>query len=328
MDARTLKMLHLIDALEEQFPSAPHVPEECVWWWTEDDARAWYASGGKEKPEARDDAATLKKWFPGLERSGTQRDKPRMRVLCFPNAGNTEDMFTHEGTGERRAKSPLLEWAKTNDAEILAVQYAGRANRKDESFAFDIYEITEPLLPIVARKLNEIQYVVIGHSVGAWIGFEFLHLLRSRGCRMPEHVFFSSFPFPDIQHVDRPWRINVHLDEEAFKNEIRKWDVNELIFGGLWSVYHDLMRADFHLFDKYDYAHAGKENFSWPLTVFHGENDRMITYDMVACWETHTSGPFEGPIIIPGHHLFPLQKEQKSLWLTMIVERLEKVEID
>jgi hypothetical protein len=29
-------------------------------------------------------------------------------VLCFPNAGNAEDMYTSEGTGVRRAPSPLL----------------------------------------------------------------------------------------------------------------------------------------------------------------------------------------------------------------------------
>ena len=32
----------------------------------------------------------------------------RWRVLCFPNAGNSEDMFTSEGTGARRASNPLL----------------------------------------------------------------------------------------------------------------------------------------------------------------------------------------------------------------------------
>ena len=30
------------------------------------------------------------------------------RVLCFPNAGSAEDMYTSEGTGARRAASPLL----------------------------------------------------------------------------------------------------------------------------------------------------------------------------------------------------------------------------
>jgi hypothetical protein len=32
----------------------------------------------------------------------------RMRVVCFHNAGSAEDMFTSEGTGVRKAASPLL----------------------------------------------------------------------------------------------------------------------------------------------------------------------------------------------------------------------------
>ena len=32
----------------------------------------------------------------------------RWRVVCFPNAGNAEDMYTSEGTGARKVSSPLL----------------------------------------------------------------------------------------------------------------------------------------------------------------------------------------------------------------------------
>lgn len=32
----------------------------------------------------------------------------KYRVLCFHNAGSAEDMFTSEGTGQRKALSPLL----------------------------------------------------------------------------------------------------------------------------------------------------------------------------------------------------------------------------
>ena len=32
----------------------------------------------------------------------------RLQVLCFPNAGSAEDMYTSEGSGPRRVSSPLL----------------------------------------------------------------------------------------------------------------------------------------------------------------------------------------------------------------------------
>ena len=100
----------------------------------------------QQPPFPPPDAATFAKWFPGLALSRTAcstappRHVPcmrscaasasmqcpsvacpsgslcssirpmacRLRVLCFPNAGNAEDMYTSEGTGPRRAPSPLL----------------------------------------------------------------------------------------------------------------------------------------------------------------------------------------------------------------------------
>ena len=148
MDDRTVRLVNLMEVLEEQYPDAPKPPKQAMWLWSEDDARAWFASNGRDAPNSEDDETMTKRWFPGLERSGTKCDggrREKFRILCFPNAGNTEDMFTSEGTGERRAKSPLLEWAKKNDAEVLSVQYPGRANRKSETYAFEIWQIVEPL---------------------------------------------------------------------------------------------------------------------------------------------------------------------------------------
>ena len=327
MDDRTVRLVNLMEVLEEQYPDAPKPPKQAMWLWSEDDARAWFASNGRDAPNSEDDETMTKRWFPGLERSGTRCDggrRAKFRILCFPNAGNTEDMFTSEGTGERRAKSPLLEWAKKNDAEVLSVQYPGRANRKSETYAFEIWQIVEPLLHVVASKLDDVPYVVVGHSVGAWVAFQMLQLLRGRGIRMPEHVFLSSFPFPDIPHASRPWQVNCLLEEPEFKEECRRWDVNEIVFGPVWEIYEPMMRADFHLFDKYEYAHIDRENFNWPLTVFHGYADRMITEEMVRGWETHTSGAFEF-ITVRGHHLFPLEKEQKAFWLQKIVDRLDPI---
>ena len=83
---------------------------------SEDAIRAYFASGGAAKPTPAPkqprlpppDEATFARWFPGLPLSRTARAPPRARVLCFANAGNAEDMYTSEGTGPRRAPSPLL----------------------------------------------------------------------------------------------------------------------------------------------------------------------------------------------------------------------------
>ena len=45
----------------------------------------------------------------------------------------------------------------------------------------------------------------------------------------------------------------------GLQEECRGWDVNEVVFGpAMWPTYQSLMRADFTLFDEYEYQHAGK----------------------------------------------------------------------
>lgn len=96
---------------------------------TEQEIRDYFSSGGSKRPphNTTTNGCTIqeqqqqtkprlpppseddfKKWFPGLALSKTACTSPRFRVVCFANAGNAEDMYTSEGTGVRRAPSPLL----------------------------------------------------------------------------------------------------------------------------------------------------------------------------------------------------------------------------
>ena len=195
MDEETSRLVNLAEVLAEQYPDAPELPNDALYWWDEDDVRAYFCSHGEEKKS--NDPKAFERWFPGLSRSGTRVDgKPKMRILCFPNAGNTEDMYTHEGTGVRRAQSPLLELAKSNECEVLAVQYAGRANRKNEGYAFDIRaDIVRALLPVVAGKLDEVPYCIVAHSVGTWVAFEFLNCCDRAAFECPNSASSLRFLF-------------------------------------------------------------------------------------------------------------------------------------
>jgi len=58
----------------------------------------------------------------------------------------------------------------------------------------------------------------------------------------------------DMMHLRRTSVDVVH----SAQDECRGWDVNEIVFGpAMWPTYHSLMRADFTLFDEYQYQHAG-----------------------------------------------------------------------
>lgn len=97
---------------EEEGLDIPPPPASAIKW-SENDIRKYFETKGAYKPLVVTDlkepsSEEFDRWFPGLKRSGTKQDNPDLRVICFHNAGNAEDMYTSEGTGIRRAASPLL----------------------------------------------------------------------------------------------------------------------------------------------------------------------------------------------------------------------------
>ncbi|GMH38250.1 hypothetical protein BSKO_06134 [Bryopsis sp. KO-2023] len=166
---------------------------------------------------------------------------------------------------------------------------------------------------------------IVAHSMGTWVAYEFLVLARARGLQMPQKLFISGMPSPDIPSTDRPWRQQNSLNDEEFKDECRCWDINEVVFSkGMWEMYQPMLRSDFTIFDEYMWNHAGEAAFDVPLCCFWGTRDKRVTQKMVEGWEKFGSEGFEC-IGVEGNHLWPLDKEAKLVWLSAIVERLENL---
>lgn len=264
-------------------------------------------------------------WFPGLKRSKTGCDAPRLRVLCFPNAGNAEDLFTLARPADA---SPLLNWCRNNRAELLSVQYPGRMTRRKEPLLTDARALAEALVPVVGPTLSDgVPYVVIAHSVGTWIAVE---VLRALGAPPPVSMFVSCFPAPDLPVAERPWRVSGELDDTEFVVECKTWGINDVVFEkSLWAMYRPILRADFAVFDTYEYGREEKEEqdvFHFPITAFYGTQDEVVTRAMVQGWDAHTTGPFELKAV-EGKHLFPLDRKPKAEWLGEIAAVLDTLEL-
>ena len=136
-------------------------------------------AGSRRRPRVRSnrsrfpepDEVTFRRWFPGFERANApmaeasdetafsgpfKTSVPKARVLCWPNAGNAEDVFTSERArvdgAVRTIPSPLLSWCQTNRTELFAVQLPGRAARSREPPLKCAREAARALMPIVARR--------------------------------------------------------------------------------------------------------------------------------------------------------------------------------
>lgn len=281
--------------------------------------------------------ATFDRWFPGLQRSGTATEAPSKIIVCFPNAGNAEDMYTSEGSGARKQPSPLLEYCREHNVQLMAPQYPGRAMRLKDEKITTAKGMAEALFDVLAPTLLDAHragapWVLLAHSVGTWISYEFLLLCKARGVPLPARAFLSAMPSPDIAMEARPWRQQKGLDEAQFKEECREWDISEVVFSpAMWPMYQPLLRADFTMFDEYPEVDGSGEAaggrraawpvFDFPIQAFWGTRDRRVSEEMVMGWSDVTNGEFRIEEV-QGNHLWPLDAAAKKTWLGRVAELL------
>ena len=259
-----------------------------------------------------------------------------MRLLCFANAGNEENLYTNEGLGPRKAPT-LLAWCRSNRVEMLAVQLPGRGLRRGEACCATVQEAAAWVLAAAGHRLcaDGAPFAFVGHSVGAWIAFELAAAMREAGLPLPRALLLSCFPSPALAPALRPWAARSHaLGEDAFRAEAAGWDVSDQLLSdaGMWAAYSPLMRADFRLFDDFCFHRAGEPPLPVPITAFWATRDRRVTEAMVRQWGHLSSerGGVRVALPIEGHHLFVLgvgqhQKEAKDAWHAALVQQLAPV---
>jgi surfactin synthase thioesterase subunit len=277
------------------------------------------------------DPDVFKSWFPACV---GRVANPSLRVICFANAGGSENSFTGPiiKSGKRNANR-LMQWASENQVEVLAPQLPGRESRRREPTLDSCVGAARALLPIITPEVSDgVPYVIVGHSVGCWVAYELVRLLRQNSLPPPVHAFLSSFPPPDIPLSERPWTANGGgtLSDKDFQEECRGWDVNEVVFSEqMWAVYGGLLRADFGLFDTY-MCPSGDKSMASGVTVFYTSNDKRITEAHVRGWARFGGGGGGGGGAftverIEGNHMFVSNQDQKAAWFDAIASQLDHI---
>lgn len=231
---------------------------------------------------------------------------PKLRIICFHNAGSTESVFTAPSTDLAK----LIKASKT--IEMVAVDYPGRDKIKDEPKISNTQDLAEWLLAVVYDKIADgVPYLVWGHSVGTWVAFEFMMLARQIGLPMPRAAFLNAFPGPHMAVERRPWRRSKALSSDEIKKELLNWDEGH--FKGAGKVVFDepawketwepLMRSDFQLYDEYEFKHSGAPKFEFPIHAWHMEGEKLNKADMIELWKDWTAAEFDTCVVKEMGHL-------------------------
>merc|ERR1712151_195988 len=120
-----------------------------------------------------------------------------------------------------------------------------------------------------------------------------------------------AFPAPHMPTSKRAWGKSKTMTDAQLKAELTNWDKGhgegpgKVVFDkpGWDDTWAPLMRADFRLFDEYEFKHSGAPKFEFPIHAWHMENAKIEKPDMGQLWKDWTTGTFEFDTLKDAGHL-------------------------
>lgn len=200
----------------------------------------------------------------------------KVQLFCLPFAGGSASSY--------------LAWNKylKNSICIIPVQLAGRGERFSDKSYDSFEEIVDECFLIIKSKIqnDNLQYALLGHSMGSWIVYEICRRIYKTDMRKPLHVFFSGNRAPYFEYQEK----KIHkLPDTEFIDEILRYggsDRNLLEDSTYGKIFLNILRNDFRLIENYV---CDKEIISMDcdVSVFNGIQDDIPEAGLLA-WSSCT----------------------------------------
>lgn len=216
-------------------------------------------------------------------------DPGAVRLLCLPHAGGSAS-FYHPVS---QALAPAV--------EVLAVQYPGRQDRRQEPFVDNVPELADRLLPVVlADEGAGRPLAVFGHSMGASLAFELTARLEEAGAP-PVMLFASGRRAPSRYQEEE----NIHTrGDQALLDEMKRLaGTDNRLLGDeeMLQMILPALRNDYRAAERY--RPERYHRIKTPVTALTGDADPKAALDSVKAWAEHTSGGFRVEVY-PGGHFY------------------------
>ncbi|GAA4909216.1 alpha/beta fold hydrolase [Streptomyces coeruleoprunus] len=200
--------------------------------------------------------------------------------------------------------------ALSPDVEVLAVQYPGRQDRRQEGCAQDVETLVAESLAALSHLDQDRPLALFGHSMGAVVAYE-----TARRLGTPPAILFASGRRAPSRTRDE----SMHLQpDEVLAADLRTLggtDSELLDDPDILRMVLPAVRADYRAIETY--RHTAGPPLACPIRVLTGASDTRVTPEEAEAWQHHTTADCAVDTF-PGGHFF-LREVQDEI--TTLVRR-------
>ncbi|MER6998722.1 alpha/beta fold hydrolase [Streptomyces sp. NPDC000410] len=218
-----------------------------------------------------------------LRRFGPPAERP-MRIVCFPHAGGGASSYH------------ALARALGDEAEVLAVQYPGRQDRRHEPALPRLSELADRVAEAL-DTLDEAPYALFGHSLGALVAYETARRLDRFG-NTPDRLFVSArcAPTAGAGPTDEL------ADDAALLAEVRRLGGGDALDDPeIQALALPALRADYRALRSYVWRDGPA--LRCPVTVLTATQDPLCAPEQAADWLRLSVVPGRSRVF-PGGHFY------------------------
>ncbi|MET8093900.1 alpha/beta fold hydrolase, partial [Micromonospora sp. NPDC005220] len=227
---------------------------------------------------------------------------PLFRPRPRPQATRTLFCLSFCGGGT----APFRAWADAlpEDTELVLYCYPGREGRYDVPFARSWEELLGGALPALAGVAAR-PYVLLGHSMGAWVAFDLARRAERAGVALPQTLVVSAAHAPDRPRAEPAAPPHPgNTDEELLDWMFTIGQIAEVVRDEpeLLRMAVEVLRVDLEVLDTYQFRPG--DQVGPPIQLLRGEDDDIDAEDLDR-WRRLTAGSFESTRLPGGHFYTP-----------------------
>ncbi len=224
-------------------------------------------------------------------------------------------LLPHAG-GSAKGYMVMKHFFDASGLELVPLELAGRSSRIKEPCITDVQTCVEDLYTILKQQIDDCNYGIFGHSLGAMLGYELIRYIEQQKVKGPSCGIFSGRVAPDCQF---PGPFLSQLEDKTFLkkfNALQALPNEVLINQSIQQLVLPILRADVKMTETYQYQ--GGRKLKCDLYIFYGKDDVLTNEEGLKGWNHMTDGKVEFTEFLGDHFYY---KEH----VVRFTERIQKI---